>query len=128
MLTDLPILFEKKICVFLRQTVISKCFGRNQNLQVVKLVNNSDKEVLATTVQLQHIYEDFFAFYGICSKILNTKKRKNSVNLFSLLTIEAKESNQFCKGRQFKQIMKYCSDAVTIKMSVVQFLCTGIFT
>ena len=36
-----------------------------------------------------------------CPKILNTKTEKNTLNLFSLLTTEAKGSNQFCKGRQF---------------------------
>ena len=30
-----------------------------------------------------------------------TSKKKNTLNLYSLLTIEAKGSNKFCKGRQF---------------------------
>ena len=50
------------------------------------------------TVMLKtvHVY-----VYGKCSKISNTKKRKNTLYLFSLLTSEAKGINTFFKGRQF---------------------------
>ena len=34
-------------------------------------------------------------------KFQKHQKRKNTLNLFSLLTSEAKGSNKFCKGRQF---------------------------
>ena len=36
--------------------------------------------------------------YGKCSKISNTKKKENTLNLFSLLTREANEVTNFAKG------------------------------
>ena len=39
-------------------------------------------------------------------KFQTPKKRKNTLNLFSLFTSEAKGSNQFCKGRQLTNLAK----------------------
>ena len=68
----------------------------------MKLLSDSHVELLVNKTSLLMTlsplgFKVLHPIYGKCSKISNTKKRKNTLNLFSLLTSEAKGSKTFCK-------------------------------
>ena len=53
------------------------------------------------------------------SKISNTKNRKHTLDLFSLLTSGAKRRNKFCKGRQ--KIVTSLTDILVVFFSKLRF-------
>ena len=68
------------------------------------------------------LFDPLKKHYGKCSKISKHQKGKNTLNLFSILTIEAKGSNQFCKRRQLKGSKKFCKAFAKLVTYLTEFL------